>query len=90
MRVERPEPDTVPGELNLVGQRARDAVDTLASFLDRAARAGRTEIRVVHGVGTGALRKAVQEFLASSPYCVKFHDADPQAGGSGVTVAELG
>ena len=90
VRVERPEPDTVPGELNLVGQRARDAVDTLASFLDRAARAGRTEIRVVHGVGTGALRKAVQEFLASSPYCVKFHDADPQAGGSGVTVAELG
>jgi len=53
-------------------------------------RAGHSEIRVVHGVGTGALRKAVQEFLATSPYCVKYREADPQAGGSGVTIAELG
>jgi DNA mismatch repair protein MutS2 len=90
VRVERPELDSVPGEINVVGRRARDAVDALATFLDRAVRAGRTEIRVVHGVGTGALRKAVQEFLGSSPHCVKFREAEPQAGGGGVTIAELG
>jgi DNA mismatch repair protein MutS2 len=90
VQVERPELDAAPGELNLVGQRARDAVSSLATFVDRAVRAGRSEVRVVHGVGTGALRRAVQEFLASSPHCVTFRDAEPQAGGCGVTIAELG
>src|SRR5262245_4699791 len=89
VQVDRPDVDAAPGEINLVGQRAREAVATLASFLDRAVRAGQSEIRVVHGIGTGALRKAVQEFLATSPYCVKYREADPLAGGSGVTIAEL-
>ncbi len=90
VQVDRPEADATPGEINLVGQRARDALAALAAFLDRAVRAGRSEIRVVHGIGTGALRKAEQEFLATSPYCVKYRAAEPQAGGSGVTIAELG
>jgi DNA mismatch repair protein MutS2 len=90
VRVERPEVDTAPGEINLVGQRTRDAVAALGPFLDRAARAGRSEVRVVHGLGSGALRRAVQEFLATSPYCVTYRDAEPRAGGSGVTIAELG
>jgi DNA mismatch repair protein MutS2 len=90
VRVDRPDADAEPGEINLIGQRARDALASLSSFLDRAMRAGRSEIRVVHGVGTGALRKAVQEFLATSPYCVKFREAEPRAGGGGVTIAELG
>ena len=90
VQVDRPDADAAPGEIVLVGQRARDAVSALGAFLDRAVRAGRSEIRVVHGVGTGALRRAVQEFLATSPYCVTFREADPQAGGSAVTIAELG
>jgi len=90
VQVDRPGDDSLPGEINLVGQRAREALAALGTFLDRAVRAGHSEIRVVHGVGTGALRKAVQEFLATSPYCVKYREADPQAGGSGVTIAELG
>lgn len=89
VRVERPEEEMMRGEINLVGQRAREAVDALAGFLDRAVRTGLGEVRVVHGVGSGALRKAVQEFLGKSPYCVKYRDADPEAGGPGVTVAEL-
>src|SRR5262249_25769987 len=60
VNVTRPDADAEPGEINLIGQRARDALAALASFLDRAMRAGRSEVRVVHGVGTGALRKAVQ------------------------------
>jgi DNA mismatch repair protein MutS2 len=90
VQVDRPDVEAAPGEINLVGQRARDAVSALGAFLDRAVRAGRSEIRVVHGIGTGALRRAVQEFLATSPYCVKYREAEPQAGGSGVTIAELG
>jgi DNA mismatch repair protein MutS2 len=87
VEVERPE--TPEGEINLVGRRARDAVDALAAFLDRAMRSGLAEVRVVHGLGTGALRRAVHEFLATTPYCAAHRDADPAAGGAGVTVVEL-
>ena len=82
-------PAGVTDEIQLIGMRARDAVDALAAFLDRAMRAGAAEVRVVHGVGTGALRKVIQEFLATSPYCARYRDADQGAGGMGVTIAEL-
>jgi DNA mismatch repair protein MutS2 len=82
-------PADVPEEINLIGQRAREAVDALAAFLDRALRAGVAEVRVVHGIGSGALRRAVHELLAATPYCAEYHEADPIAGGAGVTVARL-
>jgi DNA mismatch repair protein MutS2 len=76
-------------EINLVGRRARDAVDALATFLDRASRAGVGEVRVIHGVGTGALRRAIHEYLSTSPYCSRFREPEPPHGGAGVTIAEL-
>jgi DNA mismatch repair protein MutS2 len=87
VQVERPEDATT--ELMLVGRRVRDAVAELEAFLDRAARAGLSEVRVVHGLGTGALRRALHEALAASPYCATFREAEPAAGGAGVTVVEL-
>ncbi|TMA43882.1 MAG: hypothetical protein E6J81_15220 [Deltaproteobacteria bacterium] len=86
--VERPA--DVPGEINLIGRRAREAVDALGEYLDRALRAGLAEVRVVHGLGTGALRRAVHDFLATLPYCTNYREAEPGAGGAGVTIAELG
>lgn len=89
--VARPiESDHERGEINLVGQRVREGIDALAGFLDRSVRLGHSEVRVVHGLGTGALRRAVQEFLAASPYCVKFREEDGSRGGGGVTIVELG
>ncbi len=85
--VERPADEAA--ELNLVGRRVRDAVDALAAFLDRAVRAGLSEVRIVHGIGTGALRKAVQEALATTSYCAGWREAEPGAGGAGVTIVEL-
>ncbi|HLY37515.1 MAG TPA: Smr/MutS family protein, partial [Candidatus Binatia bacterium] len=85
--VERPA--ATAEEINLLGRRAREAVDELAVFLDRAARAGVGEVRVVHGVGTGALRRALHEYLGTSPYCATFRDAEPREGGAGVTIAVL-
>jgi DNA mismatch repair protein MutS2 len=88
IHVARPvESDHERGEINLVGQRAREAIDALATFLDRSVRLGLSEVRVVHGVGTGALRRAVQEFLAASPYCTRFREDDAARGG--ITVVEL-
>jgi len=87
--VEVVRPVDAPEEINLIGRRARDATDALAAFLDRAVRAGFAEVRIVHGIGSGALRRAVHELLATSPYCAEHHDADPSAGGAGVTIARL-
>jgi DNA mismatch repair protein MutS2 len=47
------------------------------------------EVRIVHGIGSGALRKAVHEYLAGSSYCSSFHAADPHHGGSGATIVEM-
>ena len=88
--VEVARPADVPAEINLIGQRTRDAVDALAPFLDRALRAGLAEVRVIHGVGSGALRRAVRELLDTTPYCTGYEDAAPEAGGAGVTIASLG
>ena len=82
-------PTETPDEINLIGRRAREAIDALATFLDRAVRAGASEVRVVHGLGSGALRRAVHEFLAGSPYCAAYREAEPSAGGAGVTIAQL-
>jgi DNA mismatch repair protein MutS2 len=87
LSVERPE--QAADEINLIGRRAREAVEALAAFLDRAARAGLAEVRVVHGLGSGALRRAVHEFLDATPYCSTYRDAEQAAGGAGVTIAEI-
>jgi DNA mismatch repair protein MutS2 len=76
-------------ELNLIGQRTADALRKLEEFLDQAFLTSRAEVRIVHGIGSGALRKAVQDYLSTSPYCASFRQADPHHGGAGATIVEL-
>ena len=76
-------------ELNLVGARVVRALERLESFLDRASLDDRSFVRIVHGHGTGALRSAVREYLADSPYVVRFEEAEGNAGGSGATIVHL-
>ena len=77
-------------EVNLIGMRVREAVDKLDAFLDQAQRRGSTGVRVIHGVGTGALKKAVADYLSGSPYCSGFHEAPANQGGAGATIVDLG
>lgn len=81
--------DDVARELNLVGTRVQEALNRLEAFLDRAQEAGVPSVRIIHGLGTGALKRAVAEFLARTSYATSFQDAEPNAGGPGVTVAAL-
>ncbi len=76
-------------ELNLIGTTVTDALRKLEQFLDQAYLAAEAEVRIVHGHGSGALRKAIHEYLASSSYCASFHEAEPTEGGSAVTVVKL-
>ena len=84
-----PAADEAPSELNLIGMRVRDAVERLEAFLDHAQTAGVASVRIIHGLGTGALKRAVAEVLARTGYATAFRDADTNAGGAGVTIATL-
>ena len=65
-----------------------DALDEVDLFLDQAARSGAPDLRIIHGVGTGALRSAVRNHLARHPMVQSFR---PEEGPSdGVTMIEVG
>jgi DNA mismatch repair protein MutS2 len=76
-------------ELNLIGMRTTEALRKLEEFLDQAYLTNRKEVRIIHGIGSGALRKAILEYLATSPYSSSFHEAEPHHGGAGATIVAL-
>ncbi len=88
-RVSVPTGPPVPIELDLRGQRAEAALERFESYLDSAFRAGLPFVRIIHGKGTGALRAAIREALASHPLVRRFESAPANEGGDGVTVALL-
>jgi DNA mismatch repair protein MutS2 len=81
--------DSAREELNLIGMRTTDALRKLEEFLDTAFLTNRAEVRIVHGIGSGALRKAVAEYLGTSPYCASFRAAEPHHGGAGATIVQM-
>jgi DNA mismatch repair protein MutS2 len=79
-----------PGmELDLRGQRADEALDSLDRYLDAAYLAGLPFVRIIHGKGTGKLRQSVREVLAQHPHVRSFEPGGEKEGGDGVTVAKL-
>jgi DNA mismatch repair protein MutS2 len=76
-------------ELNLIGKTTDEAVDLADKFLDAAFLNGLSEVRIIHGHGTGALRKAITEFLSAHPHVARFAPAPPDKGGTGATVVNL-
>ncbi|HVT92533.1 MAG TPA: Smr/MutS family protein [Bryobacteraceae bacterium] len=76
-------------EINVIGQRAEEAVEQVDKFLDNASMASVDRVRVVHGHGMGILRKAITALLASNPHVARFYPATRAEGGTGATVAEL-
>jgi DNA mismatch repair protein MutS2 len=81
--------DASSRELNVIGQRAEEALSELDKFLDSAVLASVSRVRIVHGHGMGVLKKAVAGFLASSPHVSRFYQASQSEGGAGATIAEL-
>ncbi len=84
-----PRPDSPGLELEVRGHRAEEAIPRLEEYLQSAYLAGLPFVRIIHGKGTGALRRVVREALASSPLVSDFEPADARAGGEGVTIAHL-
>jgi DNA mismatch repair protein MutS2 len=85
-----PKPFEAPRELSLIGLRVEEALPRLERFLDTALLAGAAEVRIVHGYGTGALRKAVHEYLQKAPISgFRLGDEEKDAGGAGATMVRL-
>ena len=79
--------DTI--ELDLRGMQAEDASIRADEFLDRAMRDGLRSVRIVHGKGTGVLRRVVRDLLERHPLVKSFSSETPMNGGSGATSVEL-
>jgi DNA mismatch repair protein MutS2 len=76
-------------ELNLIGSNVDDALVRLEKFLDDASITEQRTLRVIHGFGTGQLRRAIGEWLKTHPSVASFKAAPSDKGGGGVTVVEL-
>jgi len=78
-------------ELNVIGLRVEEAIPQVERFLDEAMLAGLDQVRIIHGFGTGQLRKGLHEYLEGSPGVDSFRlglpDKDP--GGAGATYVQL-
>lgn len=76
-------------QLDLRGWRVEDALEEVEAYLDNAALAGLSFVRLLHGKGTGALRQAIRQQLARNPLVKSFASAAPNDGGDGVTIVTL-
>jgi DNA mismatch repair protein MutS2 len=87
----KPGPDVTPSvqEINVIGERAEEAVERVERFLDNAVMATVARVRIIHGHGMGILKRAVQDLLKANPNVEKFYPASSFEGGAGATIVEL-
>jgi DNA mismatch repair protein MutS2 len=81
--------DETASDLNVIGCTVDEALTRTEKFLDDTLLTDQRVIRVIHGYGTGQLRRALAEFLQRHPLVAHFTVAPPEQGGGGVTVVEL-
>lgn len=83
------DPATAGGEINVIGCTVEEATRRVDKFIDEAAVAGKPSVRIIHGHGTGALRRGLVEFLSSHPLVESTHHEAEDRGGTAITIAEL-
>lgn len=81
--------ETVSSVINIIGLRVDEALSKIEPFLNHALLAGFSEVTIIHGIGTGALSKAVRDYLKDHPLIKSFRSGSRQEGGAGVTIAAL-
>jgi len=81
--------EAIADEINLIGSTVEEATERVDKFLDQASLARKMRIRIIHGHGTGALRKGLAEFLKSHPLVARQSFETEDRGGKAITVVEL-
>ena len=79
----------VPTSINVVGYRVEEALNVLTSYLDQALLANYPSVTIIHGLGTGTLKKAIQEFLKQRSFVKSYRSGGYGEGGTGVTIVQL-
>ena len=88
VRTQTPE-EPAGQEINVIGCTVEEATRRVDKFLDQAALAGAAQVRIIHGHGTGALRRGLAEFLKTHPLVDAIHSEAEDRGGGAITVVEL-
>ena len=81
--------DAAPADLNVIGCTVDEAIARAERFLDESLLTDQRVVRLIHGYGTGQLKRALTGFLQQHPLVARFATAPPEQGGGGVTVVEL-
>lgn len=76
-------------EINVIGATVDEAVDRVGRFLDDTLVTDLREVRIVHGFGTGQLRKGLHAYLKTHPVVEKYYPAPANQGGGGATIVEI-
>ena len=76
-------------DLNVIGCNVDEAQTRVEKHLDQAILQEQQHIRIVHGHGTGQLRRSISDLLDQHPLVARFAPAPPDEGGKGVTLVEL-
>lgn len=79
----------IPHSISLRGVHAEEALDNLEKYLDDAAMGGLESVCIIHGHGMGILKKAIRDYLETSPYIKTWAKGEEAEGGDGVTIATL-
>jgi DNA mismatch repair protein MutS2 len=87
-RTQAPE-SSAPDEINVIGSTVEEATDRVDKFLDDATLANKSRIRIIHGHGTGALRKGLAQFLSSHPLVERVSSEAEDRGGKAITLVDL-
>ena len=84
--ISKPRYARVSKELNVVGLRVEDALILVEEYIDKALASNMSSVKIIHGVGTGALKKAIRDILKKKKQIKEYHDGDYYDGGLGVTI----
>ena len=77
---------SVATELNIIGKTFSEDLPEVERFLDQALAAGFSPVKIIHGKGSGALRRQIHAFLGDQPFVKKYQLDDVEGGGAGVTL----
>ena len=85
----QPPEEPASDEINVIGCTVEEATRRVDKFLDQAALAGAPRVRIIHGHGTGALRRGLAEFLKTHPLVESIRPESAERGGGAITVVDL-
>ena len=88
-KVIRSKSGSVTREVDLRGLNLEEAIMKVEKYLDDACMAGHDEVTIIHGIGTGVLRKGIKEWLKKNPHVKSMRDGQYGEGGIGVTIVKI-